>query len=642
MNLFSSLFQRNIRVLVWVVIALLALLPALALVLIGLGALEEGHTSVASMVQTAAIGGFAFCSILCGIVLLFHVADKVRDLTEQTTGLQMSNTTSHTAATPGLPTQQVSVQNELASLTVAISHIQAEFTSNLEKLHSQALFLENLERVLDNGSDMVVIIDDSNRLIYSNRAARDKLGVLTDSNIRHALTEGVLMIADTNRLADTLESWEHTDEELIFGRADGDTMVVHCIQTIVQLANQPRRKIVILRDVTDRKRMERQLYRSEQLAALGQLISGVAHELNNPLAAVLGFAELCHDDSIGREDLQRNLEIIEREASRTAHIVENLLNFSRQRPNRRGTTDIHELLERCFALLAYNFRSNNVTVRRTYCRDLPPIDVDEYQMQQVFMNLIINAAQAMRDANTTDPAITVETRIDAGNRTIHIALTDNGPGITKENLDRIFEPFFTTKKDDQGTGLGLPVSMAIVQNHKGELHVRSRVGSGTTFTIALPMGRAAACTDTPSPTTDGDGASQSRLSGRMLVLDDEPSILAMAKQLFESRGMEVSTACKLADALQLVKEDEFDVMVIDLCMPDGDGSKVWTLQRLLRPRCPPNAMFITGDPQLAAAVRKRVGPDVPILLKPFHVNELAATAERLLRHSKVRHSPTVA
>lgn len=641
MRNFSSLFQRNIRALVWVAFALLALLPLLSLVLIGMK-IPDNAQDMAGLFEVVGLGGFALCSVLCGVVLLLHVADKVRELTEKTILLQVPTAAIQARTTP--PGTRDEIQNELASLTVAIGHIQKEFADNLSQLQSQAAFLENLQQVLNNTSDMVLIIDEKNQVIFSNRAAREKLGMLPENTVRRSLAEGLLTTADTQRLTEILENWTSRDEDLCFTRAAGECMDVHCIQNVVELVGHTRRKIIILRDVTDRKHMERQLYRSEQLAALGMLISGVAHELNNPLSAVLGFAELCHDTGLTRDELQKNLGIIEREASRTVTIVENLLNFSRQRPNQtRNTVAVQELVERCFALLAYNFRTNNVAIRRNYGRGVPAVEVDEYQLQQVLMNLFINAAQAMRDAGTEAPALSVSTRLLEGGRTVCVDIADNGPGIATENQPRIFQPFFTTKKE-QGTGLGLAISRSIVESHKGTLAFASQVGKGTTFTISLPAREN--CLPRPA-TADHAAAGASLLSrdssglwGRILVLDDESSILEMAEQLFTARGWEVSTASRLSEALQFVQEREFDVVVADLCMPEGDGTKAWNLHALLRPNSPCQVLFITGDPQGAANLRARLGASVQILLKPFHVNDFSQTVGALLRKARAATAGT--
>ncbi len=627
----SSLFQRKVKALVWVAFALLAVLPMLALVRVGL-LLANASAYPWQSFEVGALCMFILISVGSGAMVLMHVANRLREITQNTMSLEtapkMNVATQVPAAVPNRPASPKGmVQNELASLTDALSRIRSDFTDNLNRLQRQASFLENLQRILDQSGDMVVIVDGSNSVTFSNQAAREKLGLLPDVNMRHSLAEGLLKDEDASRLAAILESWEARDEDLQFNRADGGTVFVHCIQTVAALPGQEQSKIIVLRDTTERRKMERQLYRSEQLAALGQLISGVAHELNNPLAAVLGFAELCRDSHLDHEELQRNLEIIEREASRTAHIVENLLTFSRQHHAKKVVIDVHDLVERCFTLLAYNFRTNSVTIRRSYSGHVGVLEVDEYQVQQVFINLIINASQAMKEAATPAPCITLSTRISEDGKAVLVEVADNGPGIPSDILPRIFEPFFTTKKDDQGTGLGLTISRSIVRNHKGDITVATRLGSGTTFTISLPVPAVAAAPADKSP----QSARRPELTGHVLVVDDEPSILAMTQQALSARGLQVSTATSLKEALTVLQRTRFDLILADICMPDGEGTEIWDFVRILTPEAPCPIVFVTGDPQMASSLKTRLGTDVPTLIKPFHVNDLCGVVRSSLR-----------
>ncbi len=464
----ASLFHRNFQALLWVSFSLLAVLPILAIFRIWLLFYEAAGSTLAT-VEIGALIAFVAASLACGFVVLRSFGSTLRHLSETSAALdRLAPPALHAGAKP----DEIRIQNELISLTQSLNRIHSEFSKNMEEARNQAQFLENLQNVMSHSSDMILILDSKNHITFSNRAAREKLGLLPDQNMRHALAEGLLGAEDGRRIAAILEAWTPVDEDLVCARATGGSLHIHCILTIVENdGGKNRSKIVVLRDFTERKRMERQLYRSEQLAALGQLISGVAHELNNPLSAVLGFSELCRDPRISKEELEHNLNILEREASRTACIVENLLNFSRQRTNRRGPADVHELLERCFSLLSYNFRTNSIAVQRRYAESIPVMELDEYQIQQVFMNLIINAVQAMRDARVIAPQITVATSVCNDGRELLIEIADNGPGIPPHLLPHIFDPFFTTKSDDQGTGLGLTVSQEIIRSHGGDVSV---------------------------------------------------------------------------------------------------------------------------------------------------------------------------
>jgi len=624
-----SVFHRSIRNVVWVAFALLALLPILALLRMGMlflsPAASGSHTT-----EMTALALFAAICLACGMLVLMHIANKLKDLTQKGQHFNDLATGKNAAARP--EDGHANIQSELVSLTSILSHIQNEFSHNLDELQKQAAFLENLRRVLDCTADMVIILDGRNQVLFSNRTAREKLGALPDASLAHSLAEGLLSNADAMRLTTVFESWESCDREFQFPRTDdGLPMSVHCLLTVVPLADGGRNKIIVLRDITERRHMERQLYRSEQLAALGQLISGVAHELNNPLAAVLGFAEICRDPKLSREELQRNLAVIEREASRTAHIVENLLNFSRQRAAKRSLVALHDLLERCFSLVTYNFRVNNITVRRHFDPALPMLEGDEYQIQQVFMNLIINAAQAMHDARTPEPTLEVTTRLDVAAQYAEIEIADNGPGISPEGMRRLFEPFYTTKKDDQGTGLGLAVSRGIIRNHHGDITACSEHGHGARFTIRLPVHAVNADGESEVTTTAGDGrAPLLHLSGRILVIDDEPSILDMTRLALSPFGLSVHTAASVAEAVGLIREHPFDVVIADVRLPDGEGTTILEHLRRERPELADKVLFASGDPGVLARLQKQYGNRLHTIRKPFHVNELCAILGGLL------------
>lgn len=614
MTLMSSLFQRRVKTLMWVSVALLAILPVLALIQMGIKISENGKSSLDTL-EIVILCGFVFFSIIGGLTILVFISNRLREITQKTLALNQLpvNDAAPAARPPG-----ATFQSELASMSDSLSRIQTDFLRNLQQLQQQASFLDNLQHVLNHSSDMVMMLNDRNNITFSNRSAREKLGVLPDTSIRRSLAEGLLKKEDAQRLSDLLENWEAVDEVFEFSRTDNGQLFVHCLQTVVNLQDLSRNKIIILRDMTERRMIENQLYRSEQLAALGQLISGVAHELNNPLAAVLGFAELSRDEKLTHEELNRNLEIIEREARRTAHIVENLLNFSRQRDSKRVPTNVHDLLERCFTLLAYNFRTNNVTVHRNYLASLPLLAMDEFKVQQVFMNLIINATQAMHQAGIANPTITAETSISPDRKDVLISLSDNGPGISPDVLPHIFEPFYTTKQDAHGTGLGLTVSRGIIRSHNGDIHVSTRPDAGTTFTVSLPLSEPLPMASAGRKTVIVDSRS---VRGRVLVVDDEPSLLAMASQALRRHGVDVSTSMTVAEALVLIQQQDFDVIVADIRMPDGSGTQLRDFLQIFRPESACRIVFITGDPGTIQNLKKRTG-DHPTLIKPFHVNEL--------------------
>jgi len=239
----------------------------------------------------------------------------------------------------------------------------------------------------------------------------------------------------------------------------------------------------VARDITERKQIEEQLVMTDRLASIGELASGIAHELNNPLTSVIGFSQLLMDGNIP-DDVKEDLGVIYSEAQRAANIVKNLLTFARKHAPVKQLSQVNSIIEDVLKLRAYEQKVSNIQVDTRFATNLPAIMVDYFQMQQVFLNIIINAETAMSDAhNKGTLTITIE-RVD---NVIRTSFADDGPGIAKENLSRIFAPFFTTKEVGRGTGLGLSICHGIVTEHGGRVYARSELGKGATFVVKLPI-----------------------------------------------------------------------------------------------------------------------------------------------------------
>ncbi len=239
----------------------------------------------------------------------------------------------------------------------------------------------------------------------------------------------------------------------------------------------------IARDITERKRMEEQLIMTDRLASIGELVSGIAHELNNPLTSVIGFSQLLKEAGVS-PDVKEDLDIISKEAERAAAIIRNLLTFARKHEPVKQQSHINSIIEDVLKLRAYEQKVNNIAVRKHLARNLPEIMVDYFQMQQVFLNIIVNAEMAMLEAHNKG-TLNISTRqVDS---IIRISIADDGPGISKENLNRIFDPFFTTKEVGKGTGLGLSICHGIVTAHGGSIYARSKPGIGAAFVVELPV-----------------------------------------------------------------------------------------------------------------------------------------------------------
>ena len=261
----------------------------------------------------------------------------------------------------------------------------------------------------------------------------------------------------------------------------------------------PGRSAIIfsVRDITERKQLQQQLVHAEKLASIGTLVSGVAHEINNPLTVVRLLTELMLQQDLTLE-MQRDLQVVHQQANRAVEIVQNFLSFARRNPPERGYISVNDVVNQALSLRTFGLRVNNMELEIDLQPDLPLTIGDAKQLQQVFMNLILNAEQAMAQAHGHRTLRVTTQQIGEG---INIVFTDDGPGIPPENLSRIFDPFFTTKKSWEGTGLGLSICYGIIQAHNGQITVNSEEGHGATFTVEIPLIKDAPSAETDRPTT---------------------------------------------------------------------------------------------------------------------------------------------
>jgi signal transduction histidine kinase len=243
-------------------------------------------------------------------------------------------------------------------------------------------------------------------------------------------------------------------------------------------------------DITERKQAEekekqlqQELYLAQRLASVGELAAGVAHEINNPLTGVLGFSQRLMRKSTD-EGFKRDLEIIHGEARRAADVVQNLLTFARRRQPRKEKANINDILQRTLELRAYTMQTSNIEVTTALAPSLPAVMVDFPQIQEVFLNILLNAEQAMSEANGRGKLVIKTRRLKDY---VRVSFADDGPGISPQNLDKVFDPFFTTRADRGGTGLGLSACHGIVSEHGGRIYARSKPGEGATFIVELPL-----------------------------------------------------------------------------------------------------------------------------------------------------------
>ncbi len=488
-----------------------------------------------------------------------------------------------------------------------------------------------LSAALENLGESVTIIDTAGQIVYANARHAEMLGYDAAS----PPAEGVFAFSpgeeDREALARAID--EARGQGSWFGRVrrrrtDGRIIPVEVrMQRITGEANPLI--FTIGRDITEELEQEQRLRRVERLASVGTLIGGVAHELNNPLAAIVGFVQLLLlDDRPAAE--REDLETIRREAERMAKIVSDLRLIARDTQEESRTTeavDLNEAVRHVLRTRSYPLRTHNVQVEEDLEAELPPVLGDRGQLEQVLINLVVNAEQAL-DETAGERRLTVRTRRSRAG--VSLFVLDNGPGIAPAHVERLFDPFFTTKPPGEGTGLGLSLVHRIVAEHGGEIHVESEVGVETCFRIDLP----------PAPEVPEAGAEPARDTAparplRVLVVDDEVSVRRVLGRFLSRVGHAVSEAADGRQALALLasQPDGYDVIISDLRMPGLGGAELLARLREEGGGMERRLVFLTGDTASEHATRVLAGADVPVLVKPVDLDAVTRMIER------VAHAP---
>lgn len=370
--------------------------------------------------------------------------------------------------------------------------------------------------------------------------------------------------------------------------------------------------------VDDARQAERQRLQAEKLATIGQLVAGLAHEINNPLAAAQSAAELILGEQPS-DDLREALEVIRAEAGRAALIVRKLLDFSRPHEVEFEPTDVIQAIEAALSLRAYEHRVQDISIVRRF-DDVPPVRADMHRLQQVFLNLIVNAEHAM--AGQSRPRV-IEIACSVPDEMIEIRLTDSGPGIPERDLDAVFDPFFTTKPVGQGTGLGLSVSFGIIREMRGSIRAVPYAG-GARFVIRLPAARGGSLPDVPVAPAATFEEPNRGADINVLFVDDEASLRRVVQRYLTRLGHHVELAANGQEALALLQTRRFDVIVTDLRMPRLGGAELYERLGSLRIPLQRRFLFMSGDIVNEKTLRFLASTGRPYLHKPFELRRLAA------------------
>lgn len=474
--------------------------------------------------------------------------------------------------------------------------------------------------------DAVLTVFESGRIGEANDAVRDILGLHASQVVGRTLDEFVVE-ADRARwqaeFANALAG-QPSRLEVNLRHEAGIRVVALAVRRLPE--TDPPMVLLLGRDMTAEREMRARLAETERLAAVGELVAGVAHEVNNPLCTISAFAQLLQRDTALTVDQREAVDIISSETTRASQVLRDLLTFARRSESETGTVQLNELVERTLRLRSYEMGSLGITSELDLAPKLPLVEGDARQLQQVVLNLVMNALQAMEPLGRG--RLRVVTRRD-GDRVV-LDVSDAGPGIPPEARPHVFEPFFTTKR--QGTGLGLSVSYGIVAAHGGSIAIAQTGPGGTTFCVTLPAmedveGREHAA-------APGRVLASSPISGiEMLFVDDELALHRGIRTYARRRGFGVVTVPDGATALDAARRERFDVVVCDLRMSGIDGPAFFEVLRREHPSLAARTLFITGDLVSASSRAFLDAAGQPVLAKPFDLERLETSVAALLRQS---------
>lgn len=503
------------------------------------------------------------------------------------------------------------------------------------KLHKEQEFAR---RLVDSFPDLIFVVNAEKNYTFVSPRVKEVLGLGADEMI--GTTLGELAHSEDQAMLSSSVS------DIFSGRAtfgstevrvrhkQGDWRRLKCnFSPLFDETGKIESIVISGRDVTEVKRLEEQLIQAEKLASMGQMLAGVAHELNNPLTAILGVSELLRDREGIDESAKRQLEMTHRQARRAARIVQNLLEFSRPASPQKKSLDMNTIIERTLQLHEHSLKRNNVQVEFHPAPALPAVVGDANQLIQIFLNLISNAEQAIHEVRTSGR---IQIHLGHSSGRVTATVQDDGVGIKPETLPKLFDPFFTTKRPGGGTGLGLSICMSIVREHGGNILAETLPAGGAAFTVSLPAVARSAGTLKDLDTSSGEWIppSMELLHNRsILFLDDEESIRMLLSEGLTAQGLYVNCAGSAEQAMSLVLGRKYDAVLCDLKLagsgPNSDGYSVAERLRIAAGSNKLEIIFMSGD----VFTDEGRGPaDARRLQKPFRISDVLTLLVEVFVH----------
>jgi PAS domain S-box-containing protein len=501
-----------------------------------------------------------------------------------------------------------------------------------EKLQNKVWFTEErYQRLFQQAHEAIVIAArDDLRIMELNNAAENLLG----TTVRQATAQSLVSFCQIKTPPEKAPKSGHQWFELICSQQplnlvhkNGTLIPADTIGAPVEFGGQSAYQF-FFRAITDRLRLEQQLRQAEKLSSMGQMISGVAHELNNPLAVIGGYLEVILASHTLSDKTRDDLAKVAHESSRATRLVRNFLAFARSQPAHRQMANINDLITGVVELRKFDLSRGHVKIEVVLNKIIPATSTEPDQIQQVLIILINNAMQAM--AGTPEPhCIRLSTALNEG--IIRITVEDNGPGVPPEIQSRIFEPFFTTKEVGVGTGLGLSIAHGIMTEHGGHIHYERAALGGAAFVLDLPIVSVEVPRDSTRLVSPAGNLSQAApRSEKILVVDDEKSIMEMLGEMLGLLGYSPSLCNSAAEGLRKIGETKFDLVLSDLRMPEIDGPQFYRRAMELDARLERRFIFLTGDTVNEETKSFLRSTGQPFLAKPFRLASIEEVTRQIL------------
>ena len=496
---------------------------------------------------------------------------------------------------------------------------------------------EQWETTFDALADGIAVVDEAGRVRRANKSLADLVGRPLPSIIDMEFDGGLLGGARAPELAALLQLAGRGQETSAITLQGLRNRVLRIQAAPMRSAPATGWVAVLVEDVTEQKTLEAQLIQNERMVAVGQLVSGVAHELNNPLTSIAGLSEFLLEQGSGNERDREHLKVIQEQAERAGRIVRNLLTFARKGAGEYEEIDLNDVAQRTALLMQYELRLRDVQLESRLSPGLPTVMGDRFELQQVVLNLLTNAVHSVaQNPPTRERRVVLSTGIPDGDEgRVVLRVADTGPGIDKEHLPNLFTPFFTTKEPGEGTGLGLSISFGIVERHGGRLSAEPS-DQGAQFVMELPVADRSTSKEVKPRRSSGRisapagaGAEAPKEPRSILLVDDDPAVQRTIRALFSRDGQVVSAPPTAGDAMRLLETSRYDLIIADARAAVTSGEMFADALLRMWPEHSRRTIFLTADvrPQTHEWLRST---GCRYFQKPFKVSELRSTIKRMM------------